>query len=286
MQQTPLFGTWGSGRLARALEQHTGRLLGCKINAPFGLESQQLQFKHVSFQWHRVLGLGALHGAFAGPRNNKRVLPFEGYTEGARVKRLRRLHATDMGLRLRQMMGHVDATFCAGQQAVVGTGGGKSLLFMLPAYAGSDGMTIVVVPLLALRQDMVTRCAQAQIPAEVFRSKAPPSVSALVVFVTPESAATSGFATFLQRVQGAFRLDRVVVDECYMLLDASAQRIFLTATLPPRDKVRFYCAACIDPVHVQLFRQPTTRANLRYRVYFYRLSRRGRLGGLVAAEVR
>ncbi|KAI1271197.1 hypothetical protein F5Y07DRAFT_383755, partial [Xylaria sp. FL0933] len=32
MQQTPLFGTWGSGRLARALEQHTGRLLGCKIN--------------------------------------------------------------------------------------------------------------------------------------------------------------------------------------------------------------------------------------------------------------
>ncbi|KAI1270940.1 hypothetical protein F5Y07DRAFT_384638, partial [Xylaria sp. FL0933] len=32
MQQTLLFSTWGSGRLARALEQHTKRLLGCKIN--------------------------------------------------------------------------------------------------------------------------------------------------------------------------------------------------------------------------------------------------------------
>ncbi|KAI1270989.1 P-loop containing nucleoside triphosphate hydrolase protein [Xylaria sp. FL0933] len=194
-----------------------------------------------------------------------------------------------MGLRLRQMMGH------RGEDPivqVVGTGGGKSLLFMLPAYAGSDGMTIVI-------------------PAEVFRSKAPPSVSASVVFVTPESAATSGFATFLQRVQGAFRLDRVVVDECYMLLDATAsavsrrakpfrqailalgeavacigaQQIFLTATLPPRDEVRFYRAACIDLVHVRLFRQPTTRANLRYRVHLYRLSRRGGLGGLVAAKV-
>ncbi|KAI1270876.1 P-loop containing nucleoside triphosphate hydrolase protein [Xylaria sp. FL0933] len=195
---------------------------------------------------------------------------------------------------------------------VVSTGGGKSLSFMLPAYAGSDGITIVVVPLLALRQDIVTRCAQAQIPAEVFRSKAPPSVSASVVFVTPESAATSGFATFLQRVQGAFRLDRVVVDKCYMLLNATAsavsrrakpfrqailalgeavacmgaQRIFLTATLPPRDEVRFYRAACINPVHMRLFRQPITRANLRYRVHLYRPSRRGGLGGLIAAEVR
>ncbi|KAI1271251.1 P-loop containing nucleoside triphosphate hydrolase protein [Xylaria sp. FL0933] len=176
-----------------------------------------------------------------------RVLPFEGYTEGARVKRLRRLHATDMGLRLRQMMGHVDAAFCAGQQAViqaiqrgedpivqvVGTGGGKSLLFMLPAYAGSDGMTIVVIP------------------AEVFRSKAPPSVSASVVFVTPESAATSEFATFLQRVQSAFRLDRVVAILALGKAVAciGAQRIFLTATLLPRDEVRFYRAACIDPVY-------------------------------------
>jgi superfamily II DNA helicase RecQ len=44
--------------------------------------------------------------------------------------------------------------------AIMPTGGGKSMLFMLPAYIGG-GLTVVVVPLIALRGDLQRRCVQA-----------------------------------------------------------------------------------------------------------------------------
>lgn len=42
--------------------------------------------------------------------------------------------------------------------AVMPIGGGKSVLFMLPAWVSSGGLTIVVVLLIALRRDMQQRC--------------------------------------------------------------------------------------------------------------------------------
>lgn len=41
--------------------------------------------------------------------------------------------------------------------AIIGIGVGKSVLFMLPASVSSR-LTIVVVPLTSLRDDMVERC--------------------------------------------------------------------------------------------------------------------------------
>jgi superfamily II DNA helicase RecQ len=41
---------------------------------------------------------------------------------------------------------------------VMPTGGGKSLMFILPAACDNAGLTIVVVPLLSLRQDLLRRC--------------------------------------------------------------------------------------------------------------------------------
>ena len=42
--------------------------------------------------------------------------------------------------------------------AIMPTGGGKSLLFMLPAAASRDGVTIVVMPKIMLQEDMADRC--------------------------------------------------------------------------------------------------------------------------------
>jgi superfamily II DNA helicase RecQ len=43
---------------------------------------------------------------------------------------------------------------------IIGTGSGKSLVFILPAWCsiGRGGLTIVVVPLIILRRDIKRRC--------------------------------------------------------------------------------------------------------------------------------
>jgi superfamily II DNA helicase RecQ len=82
---------------------------------------------------------------------------------------------------------------------VMPTGGGKSMLFMLPAWV-SGGLTVVVVPLIALRQDLEKRCAAAGISCIEWESRRPPDEAAIVL-VTPESALSEDFMTFLNRQQ-------------------------------------------------------------------------------------
>ena len=71
------------------------------------------------------------------------------------------------------------------------TGGGKSILFMLPAWVGG-GLTVVVVPLIALRQDMVVRCEQLGISCVAFNRQRPPD-EASIVLVTPEATRSPAF---------------------------------------------------------------------------------------------
>ena len=42
--------------------------------------------------------------------------------------------------------------------AIMPTGSKKSILFILPAFYGVGGVTIVVVPLIVLKQDLRRRC--------------------------------------------------------------------------------------------------------------------------------
>ncbi|KAI1473287.1 P-loop containing nucleoside triphosphate hydrolase protein, partial [Daldinia eschscholtzii] len=177
---------------------------------------------------------------------------------------------------------------------VQGTGGGKSLSFMLPAYCAPDGITLVVVPLVALREDLQRRCTEVGLCSFVYRAGEPTDSDVSIVFVTPETLVTKSFQTYLARLQQNQSLDRIVVDECHLVLDvlysapnkkvrfreefvqmgsileqAGVQLIFLTATLPVRDETKFYRAMNLRPGHVELFRQPTTRAALCYQVRMF-----------------
>jgi superfamily II DNA helicase RecQ len=80
--------------------------------------------------------------------------------------------------------------------AVMPTGGGKSLLFILPAFAEQGGTTVVVVLLIALRGDIKRRCQKLGISCVEWESRHPPDAAA-VVLVTPKLAVGEAFATFL-----------------------------------------------------------------------------------------
>jgi superfamily II DNA helicase RecQ len=72
----------------------------------------------------------------------------------------------------------IDAIQRGDSRVVAGmpTGGGKSMLFMLPAWVGQrGGLTIAVVPLIALRSDLQRRCEAAGISCVEWESHRHPT---------------------------------------------------------------------------------------------------------------
>ena len=137
---------------------------------------------------------------------------------------------------------------------VMGTGAGKSMLFMLPASC-LTGVMVVVVLLVSLQGNLKDCCKRAGIKCVEWDSRRP-SKWASIVLVTPESAVSESFGNFISRQQAMGRLDRIVVDECHTVLDATegwrtrmlglrdlvkteAQLVYLTATMRLRDKSEF-----------------------------------------------
>ncbi|KAH6613178.1 P-loop containing nucleoside triphosphate hydrolase protein, partial [Boeremia exigua] len=168
---------------------------------------------------------------------------------------------------------------------IMGTGGGKSATFMLPASC-STGVTIVVVPVVALKQNMMDRCKAAGIDCVLWDSQRPHEWASIVL-VVPESVATLAFEQFINRQRSMGRLDRVVIDECHTILDsvkgwrtkvlklrelvkAETQLVCLTATLKPTEESEFIRLMALPPKEqCEWFRAPTSRPNLAYKVHWY-----------------
>jgi RecQ family ATP-dependent DNA helicase len=252
------------------------------------------QFRMSSTEWHRFLGFPVDMEHEEGCRKRKRA-PFESEADEARIDRWGRLRKMDTAAQLQRMMGKaaefrgvqkeaIDA-IVAGKSPVVAvmpTGAGKSMLFMLPAWAEQGGTTVVVVPLIALRGDMMRRCRKLGISCAEWDSRRPPDAAAIVL-VTPESAVREEFATFLNRLRATRQLDRIVVDECHIVLNrrydfrkemqklgklaaAETQMVMLTATLPPSEEDELFRRMYVEREQVELFRAATARTNVAYRV--------------------
>ncbi|KAF6815376.1 DNA helicase [Colletotrichum musicola] len=184
---------------------------------------------------------------------------------------------------------------------IMGTGGGKSLSFILPAYYSADGVTVVVTPLVALWTDMHARCVKAGITSHVWQSQKN-NQAASIVFVTLESAVTKGFRDFVARLEARQALDRVVVDECHVVLEGTrtfrpqlrelgvrvsefgVQLVCLTATLTPSDEAAFLGVMGIDSGRARIFRAASTKRNIRYKVVIPQKAEEGE-GDIVAEEV-
>ncbi|KAF5500003.1 ATP-dependent DNA helicase Q-like 3 [Colletotrichum aenigma] len=153
---------------------------------------------------------------------------------------------------------------------VIGTGGSKSVLFMLPAFCSPDGVTVVVMLLVALQTDLYRRYVKAGITSHVWQSRKN-NQAASIIFVTPKSAVTKGFRDFIAQLEGRQALDCVVMDECHVMLKGSqsfqpqlrelreairkfgVQTICLTATLALTDKAAFFYAIQLEASWVRMF---------------------------------
>jgi superfamily II DNA helicase RecQ len=165
---------------------------------------------------------------------------------------------------------------------IAGTGVGKSMSFLLPAYTTISGTTIVIVPLKALQEDLVLRCSNHNLIAKIW-DECDNYCNENIFFITPESASKPKFLDFLNLLKSQHQLDRIYIDECHLLLAnsntfrkkmddlksalkvANVQLVMLTATLPQKSEIDLFQRLDIND-HVSIFRDSTVRKNIAYKV--------------------
>jgi superfamily II DNA helicase RecQ len=279
-------------------------MLASRSALKFGKRSKfaflgQEEFHRASTMWHSFFGIGLSDDL---PRKRTKVELFDKERHAVRQKRLKRLQAVHLLGQFRQLVRQPDASFRGNQQEAVeavvrghtpilhvaGTGVGKTITFMLPSYAASEGSTLVIVPFVALQNDLYDRICAADISCAKWPDDS--SYDASIILITPESFRTKTFAEFINRMLGRQQLDRIVFDECHVVLDSSyefrplirtigdsllssgVQLVFLTATMPPRDEFEFWTTIGVSASRALVVRGLTTRPNIKYRVKFLETS--------------
>ncbi len=268
--------------------------------------SRREKFRRVSHVWHCFLGFPSAHqGVGMSGRAKRKRQVYEEEMQDAQMARWKRLRGVDIYAELEKMLGS-EARFRGLQEpvleaimkhqspilGVMATGVRKTLLFQLPAKSMQSGTTIVISPLVSLQEHMVERCQQLGISCVKWDPRQCHSPSQIVI-VTPESAVSKTFGTFLDRLQGLHQLDRFVFDECHTVLDSTpefrpkmrqlgelvergVQMVYLTATLPPHAEPEFMNIMKIRAEDVHIFRSPTSRPNIAYSAVEYEEDEFGR----------
>jgi superfamily II DNA helicase RecQ len=165
---------------------------------------------------------------------------------------------------------------------VLPTGGGKTLVYELPAYMENYGTTLVVLPLVVLLQEFERRLrAQfGETECDVWTPGYQRLISPRFLIVSVETATSESFDKHLRSLLAVGSLSRIVVDECHLaviwkyfrkcmhqlfkLRKYGVPMLLLSATVPPsmvQDLAEtFNCEFLVT-------RAATVRSNLCYRVH-------------------
>jgi superfamily II DNA helicase RecQ len=264
-------------------------------------------FRPLSMLWHKFLGVDGKKG---GRQQEKQVEE----REDARKKRVRdsifettvrprekevrvetTTHESDVCKAMQRIFKTQNVGFRSVEQelavyavldkqtplvVVLPTGGGKSLLFMVPGCVEEGGMTVVVVPYRALIADLVARIRGSGIECMEWKhgETNPASIVVVSADIAGDISSDSNFLSYATLLCNKGVLRRVVVDECHLIYTSSDWRpklaelknlrllpcpiVLLTATLPPVRERELASAMLLT--HVTYVRASTVRRNTQY----------------------
>jgi hypothetical protein len=221
-----------------------------------------------------------------GPRLLKRIArgihrPRKKWSATALLKEARLLYRDEDLQWKSTMQERAMVTVMSGTEQVVvvlGTGEGKSMLFMLPCVLPDAGITALILPLVSLRGDLLRRVRELGIEYWLWT---PHEIrTAPLVFVSAEAAGTKAFRAYAYKLAATGNLGRIVLDEAHFTVTASEYRaamvdlalirgvrtqfVYLTATLPPTLQAQFELQNNL--VNPKIIRASTNRQNLFYLV--------------------
>lgn len=168
---------------------------------------------------------------------------------------------------------------------VLPTGAGKSILFMLPAILRDGGTSIVVVPFVALMEDLISRAHEMGVDCIRFKTSLSAGRDGLqraarLVVVSADVVSGAEFPAYMEGLICSGLLRRIFVDECHTAITDVGYRaklaelrglhrynvpmVLLTATLPVVLEEWFQREMLAQRAVV--VRDRTTKTNCRYRV--------------------
>ncbi|KAK6442714.1 hypothetical protein LTR95_001030, partial [Oleoguttula sp. CCFEE 5521] len=104
---------------------------------------------------------------------------------------------------------------------VPATGSGKSLIFLLGSCLPGSRTTVVVIPLVLLRLDLLRRCKEFSLNPIVWSNRSDVAVgidgAPTLLFVSVEVAAKHPFRQYARRLYDAGYLDRFMIDKCHLI---------------------------------------------------------------------
>ena len=174
---------------------------------------------------------------------------------------------------------------------VLPTGGGKSILFILPALMDdantSFGSTsIIIIPFVTLAKDLITRTREFDI--DYFRQQqlinkeqyVERKRDAQLVVVSVNQAVTNSFMTYIESIRSQGQLKRIFINKCHIVITDISYRkrleqlielhrfdctiVMLITTLLINIKKQFRKQILAN--EAVIIRAYTTKRNIRYRV--------------------
>ena len=101
---------------------------------------------------------------------------------------------------------------------IIGTGGGKSLCFMVPACTLEEKIIVVIVPYKALMSDLLRRCLEAGVQAAVWRDR--DSAGTRIVFASIEHIGSAQYNSYIREKNSLGSLHGIFIDEAHAVVSS------------------------------------------------------------------